>query len=50
VLAAGAAAGELYAATDRGLARSADGGATWTALVDWPDGVHGRAPRGLAVA
>jgi len=49
VLAAGGAAGAVYAVTDRGLARSADGGVTWTALADWPERVHGQAPRGLAV-
>lgn len=49
VLAAGEESGAVYAVTDRGLARSTDGGATWTALADWPEGVHGRAPRGLGV-
>jgi photosystem II stability/assembly factor-like uncharacterized protein len=49
VLAADTTAGGVYAVTDRGLARSSDGGATWTAVVDWPDRVHGRTPRGLAV-
>jgi hypothetical protein len=49
VLAAGEESGAVYAVTDHGLARSTDCGATWTALADWPERVHGRAPRGLGV-
>jgi photosystem II stability/assembly factor-like uncharacterized protein len=50
VLAAGDP-GEFYAASNRGLARSADGGRSWTVLdVDWPVGLPSGTVRGLALA
>jgi len=50
VLAAGDAPGELYAANDRGLYRTADAGDSWERLAGWPDGFDGQTVRGLAVA
>jgi len=42
--------GEFYAATNRGLFRSTDGGTSWSELdVAWPDDLREQTPRGLAV-
>jgi photosystem II stability/assembly factor-like uncharacterized protein len=49
VLARGAEAGELAAVNNHGVYRSGDGGRTWTAAVEWPEGYTGEAPRGLVV-
>lgn len=44
------AEGTFYAATNRGLFRSADAGRTWDGLgIDWPDRFGVQTPRGLAV-
>jgi photosystem II stability/assembly factor-like uncharacterized protein len=49
VLAAGEP-GEFYAASNRGLARSADSGRTWSLFdVDWPAGLPSGTVRGLAL-
>jgi photosystem II stability/assembly factor-like uncharacterized protein len=51
VLERGDAAGELYAANDHGLYRSADAGASWERVpVDWPGQFRGTTVHGLAVA
>ncbi len=50
VLTRGREAGEVFAANDRGLFRTADAGDSWTRLpVDWPDRFAERTSRGLAV-
>lgn len=42
--------GEFYAANNRGLFRSENGGGSWERLpVDWPEAFERQAPRGLAV-
>jgi len=50
VLAAGTAAGEFYAANNRGLYRSADGGRSWRPIeIEWPSTYPERTVRGFAV-
>ncbi len=50
VLARGQQAGELYAATNRGLYRTADQGSSWVGIdIPWPESLQTQRPRGLAV-
>jgi photosystem II stability/assembly factor-like uncharacterized protein len=50
VLARGLEAGVFYAAHNRGLYRTGDGGDSWDRLdVEWPDGFESSTARGLAV-
>jgi photosystem II stability/assembly factor-like uncharacterized protein len=42
--------GEFYAANNRGLFRSTDGGRSWTSLeLEWPAELHDETPRGLVI-
>lgn len=50
LLARGRAAGVVYAATNNGLYRTADGGDSWSRLdIPWDDSLTEQTPRGLAV-
>lgn len=50
VLSGGRETGELYAVTNRGLYRTADGGDSWDRIgIEWPDGLADVRGRGVAV-